>query len=81
VILRLVLWRLDDRTPPVEELRGRIGDLAALEAPSAFLVNEGAEQIGVLLVAEDDEPPPPQVEALRQLVGREPDLYEEFEAL
>ena len=74
VIVRLVLWRLDERTPPVGELRDR------LSPPSAFLVNEGAEQLGVLVVAEDDDPPLPQLEALRDLVGREPDLYEEYEA-
>jgi hypothetical protein len=81
VIVRIVLWRLDDRTPPVEELRDRIDELEPLSAPSAFLVNEGAEQIGMLLVAEDDDPPSPQVEALRDLVGREPDLYEEYETI
>ena len=46
-----------------------------------FLVNEGAEQLGVLVVAEDDDPPLPQLAALRDLVGREPDLYEEYETL
>jgi hypothetical protein len=81
VIVRIVLWRLDDRTPPVEELRDRVDELEPLSAPSAFLVNEGAEQIGMLLVAEDDDPPSPQVEALRDLVGREPDLYEEYETI
>ena len=35
----------------------------------------------MLVVAEDDEPPLPQLEALRNLVGREPDLYEEYEAV
>jgi hypothetical protein len=81
VIARIVLWRLDERTPPVEELRDRLDELEPLVPPSAFLVNEAAERIGVLVVAEDDEPSPPQIEALRDLVGREPDLYEEYEAL
>ena len=81
MIVRLVLWRLDDRTPPVDELRGRLDELAPLPAPSSFLVNEGAEQIGVLVVADDDDPPLPQLQALRELVGREPDLYEEYEAV
>jgi hypothetical protein len=80
VIVRLVLWRLDERTPPVGELRDRLEELEPLSPPSAFLVNEGAEQLGVLVVAEDDDPPLPQLEALRDLVGREPDLYEEYEA-
>ena len=81
MIVRLVLWRLDERTPPVEELRDRLDELEPLTQPSTLLVNEGAEQIGLLVVAEDDEPPLPQLEALRDLVGREPDLYEEYEAI
>jgi hypothetical protein len=81
MIVRLVLWRLDERTPPVEELRDRLDGLAPLSPPSTFLVNEGAEQIGMLVGAEDDEPPLSQLEALRDLVGREPDLYEEYEAV
>jgi hypothetical protein len=80
VIVRLVLWRLDERTPPVGELRDRLDELEPLLAPSTFLINEGAEQLGVLIVAEDDDPPLPQLQALRDLVGREPDLYEEYEA-
>jgi hypothetical protein len=80
VIARLALWRLDEATPPVDELRDRLDELEPLPAPSTFLLNEGAEQIGVLvLAAEEDEPTPPQISALRDLVGREPDLYEEFD--
>ena len=80
-VVRLVLWRLDDRTPPVEELRDRVDELEPLPPPSTFLVNGAAEQIGVLVVAEDDEPALPQLAALRDLVGRDPDLYEEYETL
>ena len=60
MIVRLVLWRLDERSPPVEELRDRLDELEPLTPPSTFLVNDGAEQIGMLVVAEDDEPPLPQ---------------------
>jgi hypothetical protein len=81
MVVRIVLWRLDERAPPVDELRSRLDELEPLSPPSAFLVNEAAEQIGVLVVAEEDEPPPPQLGALRDLVGREPDLYEEYEAV
>lgn len=81
MIVRIVLWRLDERTPPVEELRDRLDELEPLAEPSTFLVNEAAEQIGVLMVSDEDEPPPTQVGALRDLVGRDPDLYEEYEAL
>lgn len=81
MVVRIVLWRLDDRTPPVDELRDRLDELEPLAWPSTFLVNEAAEQIGVLVVAEDDDPAPAQLGALRDLVGREPDLYEEYETL
>lgn len=81
MVVRLVLWRLDERTPPVEELRDRLDELEPLRAPSTFLVNESAEQIGVLVVAAEDDPTLPQLQALRDLVGREPDLYEEYEAV
>jgi hypothetical protein len=79
VLVRIVLWRLDDRAPPIWELRARLDELEPLAEPSAFLVNEAAEQIGVLVVAEEDEPPPAQIQALRDLVGRDADLYEEYE--
>ena len=80
MIVRIVLWRLDASTPPVSELRDRLDELEPLQPPSAFLVNYGAERIGMLLVDDEDEPPP-QLEELRRLVGRDPDLYEEFDAL
>ena len=36
---------------------------------------------GLSACSDDDDPPPSQLEALRDLVGREPDLYEEYEAV
>jgi hypothetical protein len=81
VIARVLLWRLDERTPSFDELRGRIEELEPIAAPVAFLVNEAAERIGALVVAEEDEPPPAQLDELRALIGRDPDLYEEFDML
>ena len=81
MIVRIVLWRLDERSPPVEALREALDELEPLPPPGMLLVNEAAERIGALLVSEDDEPPPAQLEELRALVGRDPDLYEEFDAL
>lgn len=77
----MVLWRLDERSASFEELRDRLDELEPLAAPSAFLVSEAAERIGALVVAEEDEPPPPQLDDLRTLIGRHPDLYEEFDAV
>ena len=81
MIVRIVLWRLDERSPPLETLREALDELEPLPPPGMLLVNEAAERIGALLVSEDDEPPPAQLEELRALVGRDPDLYEEFDAL
>jgi hypothetical protein len=79
VIVRVVLWRLDERTASFEQLRDRLDEVEPLDLPSMLLINEAAERIGALVVAEEDEPPPPQLDALRALIGREPDLYEEFD--
>jgi hypothetical protein len=81
VIVRILLWRLDERTSSFEALRGQLDELEPLAPPSAFLVNEAAERIGALVVADEDEPLPRQLEELRALLDRDPDLYEEFDAL
>jgi hypothetical protein len=81
VIVRIVLWRLDERSPPLETLRDALEGHEPLDAPSMLLVNETAERIGALVVSEEDEGAPRQLDELRALVGREPDLYEEFDAL
>lgn len=81
MIVRIVLWRLDEATPSLDELREQLDELEPFAPPSAVLVNEGAERIGALVVAEEDDPVPSQLGELRLLVGREPDLYEEFDTL
>ena len=79
MIVRIALWRLDEATPSFDELRESLDELEPLLAPSAVLVNEAAERVGALVVADEDDPLPPQLEELRRLVGRDPDLYEEFD--
>jgi hypothetical protein len=73
VIVRLLLWNLADSKTSLEELRAR---RPALEEPSTWLVNEASERFG--LVAYGDEPP--DVEVVRELIGRDPDVAEEFES-
>ena len=80
MIVRILLWRLDERTPSFEALRDRIEELEPLAAPGAYLVNDAAERVGALVVAEEDEPAPAQLDELRALIGH-PDLYEEFDVL
>ena len=79
MIVRLLLWRVDERSPSLDELRERLDGLGQLPAPGMFLVDEAAERIGALVVAEAEEPVPPQLDELRALIGRDPDLYDEFD--
>ena len=79
MIVRIALWRLDETTPSFDELRAQLDDLEPVAPPGAVLVNEAAERVGVLVVADEDEPAPAQLDELRRLVGRDPDLYEEFD--
>ena len=81
MIVRIALWRLDETTPSLEALRARLDELEPLVAPGAVLVNDAAERVGVLVFSDEDEALPPQLEELRDLVGRDPDLYEEFDTL
>lgn len=77
----MLLWRLDESGASFDELRGRLGEVEPLAEPSLLLVNEAAERVGAIVIADDDETPPPQLDTLRALIGREPDLYEEFDVL
>ena len=81
MIVRIVLWRLDEATPSLDALRDRLDELEPLPPPGTVLVNEAAERIGAIVVTEDDEELPLQLEQLRLLVGRDPDVYEEFDTL
>lgn len=79
MIVRLLLWRVDERSPSLDELREGLDGLGTLPPPGMFLVDEAAERIGALVVAEAEEPLPPQLDELRALIGRDPDLYDEFD--
>ena len=81
MIVRVVLWRLDETTPSLDDLRDALDQLEPLPPPGMLLVNDAAERIGAFVVTEDDEEVSPQLEQLRQLVGRDPDLYEEFDPI
>jgi hypothetical protein len=74
VILRLVLWSLFDSETTIDELSELLPEL---EPPSAWIWNHATERFG--LVAYGDELP--GLAAVRELVGREPDAYEEFDVV
>ena len=76
MVVRIVLWSLGDARTTIDELRDR---LEPLEAPSAWLWNEPAERFGALVVGDEDVAD--RLALARELIGKAPDAYEEFDAL
>jgi hypothetical protein len=75
VIVRLVIWSLFDSKTTIDELRD---SLPELEPPSTWIWNEASERFGLLAFGEEI---PPETAGARELIGREPDVYEEFDEL
>ena len=75
MIVRILIWSLLDSRTTIDELRD---SLPELDPPSRWIWNEATERFG--LVAFGDALPPETGDA-HELVGREPDVYEEFDEL
>jgi hypothetical protein len=75
VIVRILIWSVFDSKTTIEELQER---LPALTPPSEWVWNESGERFGVVLFGDDV---PEGVGCARDLVGDDPDVYEEFESL
>ena len=75
MIVRILIWSLFDSKTTIDELRGR---LPAVEEPSAWIWNDAIERFG--LVAFGDALAE-EIAQARELLGREPDIYEEFDEL
>jgi len=75
VIVRILIWNLLDSQTTIDELRK---GLPKLEAPSEWIWSEASERFGVLAFGEDL---PEAIGWAQDLVGDEPDVYEEFDSL
>jgi hypothetical protein len=75
VIVRILIWSLFDSKTTIDELRDALPEL---EPPSEWIWNEAGERFGILAF---DEDPPPEAERARELIGRDPEVYEEFDTL
>jgi hypothetical protein len=73
VILRIFLWNLADSKTSLDELRERLPEL---EGEGYWISNEASERFG--LVTYEDEPPG-ELAQVRDLIGRDPDVAEEFD--
>ena len=77
MVVRIVMWSLGDARTTIDELRER---LDPLETPSAWLWNEPAERFGALVVG-DEVDVADHLALARELIGKEPEAFEEFDAL
>ena len=75
MIVRIAIWRLFDSKTTIDELRER---LTELEEPSTWIWNDAREHFGFVAFGED---PPEAAERVRELVGGDPGVYEEFDVL
>ena len=75
MIVRILIWSIFDSKTTIDELRE---SLPALAPPSEWIWNESGERFG--LVAFGDELPEGAGWA-RDLIGDDPDVYEEFDTV
>jgi hypothetical protein len=73
VIVRLLIWSVFDSKTTIDELRESLPELVA---PNQWIWNEAAERFGAIVVG---EALPESIGWAQDLVGAEPDVYEEFE--
>ena len=75
MIARVLLWSLFDSKTTIDELRPQ---LPVLDPPSAWIWNGAADRFG--LVCYDDELPA-DLQTVRDLIGSDPEVAEEFDVL
>ena len=71
MIARLLVWNLGDSQTTLADLRAH---LPPLEPPSAWISNEAAERFGLIAFGEL-----PDLEEVRSLMGKDPEVAEEFD--
>jgi hypothetical protein len=70
----VLIWSLFESKTTIDELRD---SLPELEPPSAWIWNEATDRFGLVAFGEEL----PEIAHARELLGREPDVYEEFDEL
>ena len=74
MLVRLLLWNVSESRSSIEELRESLPELSE---PSTWIWNEATERFGVIVVGDDL---PESIGWAQDLVGDEPDVYEEFDS-
>jgi hypothetical protein len=72
-VLRLLIWNLADSKTTLEELREH---LPPVPAPDAWISNDASERFGLVSFGATPEA---ELARVRELIGKEPDVLEEFD--
>ncbi|HLE99048.1 MAG TPA: hypothetical protein VI540_04050 [Gaiellaceae bacterium] len=75
MVVRLLIWNTVESTTTLDELRESLPDL---EAPSYWIFNEANERFGVIAFGEEL---PEALGWAQDLIGDDPDVYEEFDVV
>lgn len=75
MLVRLLIWNVAESRTTIDELRE---SLQSLEEPSRWIWNQVTERFGALVFGDDL---PEAIGWAQDLVGEEPDVYEEFDAV
>ena len=73
-VVRILIWNLADSKTSLAELREH---LPPQRGDEVWIANDAQERFGLVSVSGDL----PDLEPLRQLIGKEPDIAEEFDAV
>ena len=73
-VVRLVLWNLADSKTTLEELRGRLPELPDGDV---WVSDESTERLGLISFSEE----PLELAEVRELIGKDPELGEEFDVV
>ena len=74
MLVRLLLWNVVESKTSIDELRQ---SLPALSPPNSWIWNEATERFGAIVVGDEL---PESIGWAQDLVGDEPDVYEEFDS-
>jgi hypothetical protein len=73
-VLRILIWNLADSKTSLEEVRERLPEL---DVGDAWIANELGERFGLVSAADEL----PDLQPLKDLIGKEPEVAEEFDVL
>jgi hypothetical protein len=72
-VVRILIWNLADSKTSLDEIREQLPTLP----DGHWIANEPQERFGLVAVGDDL----PDLEPLKQLIGKEPEVAEEFDGL